>query len=208
MVKPFFSVEEARRVAFETPPATLGLQLHQWTAAGDLVRFKRGVYGFPGEVADKIALVPELYGPAYVSLESALHAYGLLPDVVFSVTLVTPRLTRRFTTPVGEFVFHHIKPTLFWGYDPQTLMGEREKVLVDYFYFNSARLTPARDFWREMRWQNLDQVNFRQARQIAKKFGSKKVTRLLESLAEFGSPNPKGVSPGEGSRSGRKHGRT
>jgi hypothetical protein len=135
---------------------------------------------------NKIEVARVIYGPAYVSLEYALHFYGLLPDVVFALTLVTPRITRDFKTPVGEFIYHKIRSDLFWGYDPTTLMGEREKVLIDYLYLYSGRLVPKVDFWESLRWQNLGEVDFKKAKLFAKKFNSKKVIHLMESLETYG----------------------
>lgn len=186
MQKPLFSVEEGRILGWDQAPKVLNLQLHQWAKAGELVRLKRGVYGFPELVKDKIDVARVLYGPAYVSLEYALHQYGLLPDVAFAVTLVTPKITRKFSTPFGLFVYRKIRQGLFWGYDPSTLLGEREKTLLDYFYLNGARLFAEDDFWETARWQNLDSIDFKKARAYARRFGEPKVLRLLDSLKTYG----------------------
>lgn len=188
MKKGVFTIEEARRIAWATNPKVLQVELHHWSKAGELVSLKRGIYGFPELIKDKMQIARVLYGPAYASLEYALHAYGLIPDVVFAITLVTTRLTRSFKTPYGEFTYRKIQPRLFWGYDPDTLMGEREKVLVDYCYLNSGRLIPNPDFWESQRWQNLDEVDFKKAAAFAKRFGSGKVLSLIQSLRDYGTP--------------------
>ena len=186
MQKPVFSVEEARRVAWKTSPAVFQLQLHHWTKNGELARIRRGIYGFPDLIKDKTEVARALYGPAYISLEYALNIYyDLIPDVAFGITLVTTRVTRKFSTPYGAFYYHKIRPDLFWGYDPATLQGEREKVLIDYLYFKRGRLIPKPDFWDSMRWQNLDEVDFTKAKRYAKRF-PKKVSRLIHSLEEYG----------------------
>ena len=185
MKKAIFSVEEARRIAWQTEPKTLKLQLHQWVRSGEIIRLKRGIFALPGEVRDKMEVARALYGPAYVSLEFALHAYGLLPDVPFTVTLVTPKTTRKIDTPVGQFVYHKIKEDLFWGYDPVTLMGEREKALIDYLYLYRRRLIPHVEFWDSLRWQNLREVNFTKARAYAGRCRVKKVLELTKSLEEY-----------------------
>lgn len=186
MQKPLFSVEEACLLGWEQSPAVLKLQLHQWAKTGDLVRLKRGVYGFPEQIKDKTDVARVLYGPAYVSLEYALHQYGLLPDVVFAFTLVGPKGTKKFLTPFGLFIYRKIRKDLFWGYDPITLMGEREKALVDYFYLNGAKLFPKADFWETGRWQNLETIDFEKARSYAHRSKEGKVLRLIESLEQYG----------------------
>lgn len=187
MEKNIFSKEEAQVVAFETPPTTLKLQLHQWVKAGDLIRLKRGLYAFSDSRLDKEEVARRLYSPCYISLEYALNLYGLIPDVPFSITLVTPKITRKFNTPYGQFVYHKIKSQAFFGYDPKTLIAEKEKTLLDYLYLNRQRLVPQTDFWRESRLQNLTEVNFNRAFEYAKKFGSEKLMALLRSVRDYAS---------------------
>lgn len=76
---------------------------------GKIVRLKRGQY----IVSDKISrelISPELianhiYGPSYVSMESALRFYGLIPEQVFSVRSMTTNRSRRFTNSIGIFEY-------------------------------------------------------------------------------------------------------
>jgi hypothetical protein len=44
-----------------------------------------------------------LYGPSYVSLESALAFYGLIPERVYAVRSVTFKRAKHFSTPLGYF---------------------------------------------------------------------------------------------------------
>lgn len=185
MKKNIFSKEEAQIVAFDTPPSTFKLQLHQWVKAGDLINLKRGLYVFSDSRVDKMEVARRLYSPSYISLEYALNLYGLIPDVPFSVTLVTPKITRKFNTPYGQFFYRKIKKEAFFAYDPQTLMAEKEKALVDYLYLNSGRFVPRADFWRELRLQNLNDINFDKASEYAEKFGSRKLITLLRSIKEY-----------------------
>lgn len=184
--KKVFNLQEAERVAWQTSRQTLRLQLHQWCRSGDLVRLKKGVYTFADDIPDTAEIIRILYPPAYISLETALHYHGFLPDVPFATTLISPRTSRRIHTPVGRFEIHHIKTTLFWGYDPDTLLAEREKALVDYCYLYSGRLLSKPDFWEEGRWQNLGDMNFKKAEEYAKRFDVKKVVNLIQSLGAYG----------------------
>ncbi len=185
MRKNVFTLAEARAVAFDTKPAVLKLELHQWMSAGDLIGVKRGVYAFADAPLDKIEIARALYAPAYVSLEYALNHYGLLPDVVFGVTLVTPKATRTFTTPRGLFIYRRIAQKLFFRFDPATLMGEREKCLLDYLYLNSAQFEPTARCWEELRLQNLSDIDFDKAFEHARAFQSKKLITLLGSIKDY-----------------------
>jgi len=74
---------------------------------GELVRLKRGVYLVSGDMHGKTfsreLVANHLYGPSYVSLESALAHHGLIPERVHVVRSMTTRRGRRFSTPLGVF---------------------------------------------------------------------------------------------------------
>lgn len=185
MPKAVFSWHEASRVAWTTSAGVLRLDLHNWVKRGELVRLKRGLYMVPNRNASKVDIARALYSPAYLSLEWALHHHGFLPDVVFTLTLVSNRGTRHFKTPLGEFMYHKIKSSLFFGYDSDTLLAEPEKALVDIFYIRGGSFVPKNSFWNEMRWQNLDKLDFTKAKKYAKASGVAKVIQLVESLHRY-----------------------
>lgn len=185
MKKSIFSKEEAQIVAFDTPPSTFKLQLHQWVKSGDLIRLKKGLYAFADAPLNKVEVARFLYSPCYVSLEYALNLYGIIPDVPFSMTLVTTKATREFNTPLGEFVYRKIKKEAFFGYDPETLMAEREKALLDFLYLNSRHFFPDPHFWRELRLENLATIDFDKAFNYAEKFGKTRLITLLKSVKEY-----------------------
>lgn len=192
MRKPVFRWEEAKIVAFETPPSVLKFQLHYWKKRGEIIPLKRGVYLFADRQAESAEMAQALYAPCYFSLEWALSYYGLIPDVAFSMTLMTTKTTRTFQTPIGHFIYHKIKQEAFLGYDPKTLMAEPEKALVDYLYLYRHHLVPKDDFWEELRFQNLDEISFPKAKKFAACFKSKKVLQLLESLKSYAKTSAMG----------------
>jgi len=185
MQKDIFSREEAQIVAFDTAPNTLKLQLHQWVKSGDLVTLKRGLYIFADKKVDKVEIARCLYSPCYISLEYALNMYGLIPDVPFAMTMVTPKATRKFNTVFGQFIYRNIKKEVFFGFDEETLIAEKEKALVDYLYLNSSHLVPSVIFWKELRLQNLDDFDFDRALYFAEKYNSLKLLSLLESVKNY-----------------------
>jgi hypothetical protein len=46
-----------------------------------------------------------LYGPSYVSLESALAYYGLIPERVYTMRSVCTKLHKQYDTPLGHFEY-------------------------------------------------------------------------------------------------------
>jgi len=76
---------------------------------GLIVRIKRGLYIVTQKVHNQeisIELVANhLYGPSYISLESALSYHGLIPERVYSVRSVCSKLHKEYETPLGHFEY-------------------------------------------------------------------------------------------------------
>lgn len=136
-----------------------GYQLSQWQRQGYIKKIKNGLYLFAeneGSVLPE-ALAGKIYSPSYISLEKALAFYGLIPEMVYGLTSVTPKTTRRFKNKFGAFIYRHIKPSLFFGYKEikndatAYLIAEPEKALLDYLYLNWIKDPAA---WDELRLNN------------------------------------------------------
>lgn len=133
-------------------------QLDRWEKQGYLQKIKQGFYAFPRQDINEIfqyLVANKIYRPSYISLEKAMKFYGFIPEEVFQITSVSTKKTVSFHTPVGEFGYRHIKPSLFWGYHiieknaSKILLAEPEKAVLDYLYLNPHWETVS-DF-REMR---------------------------------------------------------
>lgn len=87
-------------------------RIQRLIASQDIVRIRKGLYVF-AEPYRKQAIVREqlanlIYGPSYVSLETALSFHGLIPERVTTITSVTGGRSREFSTPFGVFAYHHL----------------------------------------------------------------------------------------------------
>lgn len=82
-----------------------------------IIRLKRGMYVANPQWSDKV-LVTELianhiYGPSYVSMESALRFYGLIPEMVFTTISLTTGTARTYCNEVGTFRYIHCSNQYF-----------------------------------------------------------------------------------------------
>jgi len=79
---------------------------------GVIIRVKKGLYVFGDKYRrypySKELLANLVYGPSYVSLDYALAYHGLIPERVEAMTSVTPSRSRRFSTPVGLFIYRQV----------------------------------------------------------------------------------------------------
>ena len=75
--------------------------------AGSLVRLKKGLFVVSsqasGQALSRELAANHLLGPSYVSLESALSFYGLIPERVYAVRSATFKRAKKFSTPIGNF---------------------------------------------------------------------------------------------------------
>ena len=79
---------------------------------GIVIRVKKGLYVFGDNYRrypySKELLANLVYGPSYVSLDYALAYHGLIPERVEALTSATPSRSRRFSTPVGLFIYRQV----------------------------------------------------------------------------------------------------
>lgn len=142
-----FTIADAAKYFFEEKPENLKVQLIRFVQKGYLKKIKRGIYCFDSRLIDELDLVDILYHPSYISLESALHYYDIIPDVPQAVTAVTPTTTKKIKTPWGIYYYKKIKPELFFGYkiiksrSSYLKIASKEKALLDYFYIRKIKKT-------------------------------------------------------------------
>lgn len=110
---------------------------------GKIIRIKRGLYVVSPQVSKQLLsvelLANHLYGPSYVSMESALRNYGLIPEQVFTVRSMTLNRSKKYKTSLGYFEYTTV-PAAYYpiGIVQQTagdgytyLMASPEKALSD-----------------------------------------------------------------------------
>ncbi|MCE7053940.1 MULTISPECIES: hypothetical protein [unclassified Algoriphagus] len=74
-----------------------------------LIGLKNGLY-VPGPkskllLPESLLIANHLWGPSYVSMESALSFWGLIPERVFETTSMTVKPTKTFKTELGRFSY-------------------------------------------------------------------------------------------------------
>lgn len=168
-------------------------QLSDWVRAGKLMQLRRGVYAFPppyiGEKPLRYVVADRLVRPSYVSLQSALSHYGLIPEHVATVTSVTTGRPNTLRNEFGRFLYRHIKIDLFFGFRYQRISQSQsafvatpEKALLDLIY-----LTPNGDdeaYIRALRLQNLDGLNADRLRRLVAEAALPKLARALTHLLD------------------------
>lgn len=91
---------------------------------GILVQLRRGLY-MTTHLVSKITPEPflianHLYGPGYISLDSALFHWGLIPERVFEISSVTPRKSKKIMVQNVVYSYTHL-PIAYYPVGIQSL---------------------------------------------------------------------------------------
>jgi predicted transcriptional regulator of viral defense system len=177
-------------------PADVQRQLSRWTAAGRLYQLRRGLYSlappYQRTRPHPFLIANRMVRGSYVSLQSALAHYGLIPEYAPLTTSVTTLRPQLHHTPLGAFDYRHVNPALFFGYRRMDLgqaqhafVALPEKALLDLIYLTPGGDAPA--CLRELRLQNLDRLDVALLRDFADRAGKPKLRRAVETVAELAS---------------------
>jgi hypothetical protein len=171
---------------------TLRRQMTEWCDKGSLIQLKRGMYTLPdNDRAVKFSrffLANQLYTPSYISLESALSYYNMIPEAVHTVTSVSPKKTQQFTNQYGLFQYHHIKPDLYGDYlvvkdefANTYFIASKERALIDFLYLRPRGLKSYDEsiFTENFRLQYCEDIDQEKLLQITSIFSQKKLLDLV-----------------------------
>lgn len=126
-------------------------KINHLSKKGLIKAIKQGVYLVNADLGlrpySKEILANLIYGPSYVSLETALSNFGFIPERVTTTTSICLGRGKSFTTPVGEFEYHHIKEELYpLGVQLKEVFkgvfcqyATPEKALLDFIYIKETK---------------------------------------------------------------------
>ena len=132
--------------------------------------------------------------PSYISCESALYYYNLIPEWVFLTTSVTTKKTTEYITNIWTFRYQKIANTLFFWFQIISRWGKtykiahKEKALLDFLYLK-PHIKTKKDIidLRIDRDEFLDGFNKKRWDVYLKQFNNKELKKranLLLSLLE------------------------
>lgn len=169
-------------------------QLGRWTKAGKVYQLRRGLYALAPpyqQVKPHPFLVSNhIVRPSYVSLQSALAYYGMIPEYVPMTTCVTSDRPHEFDTPLGKYRFRRITKERFFAFNlvdlgdgQEAYLAAPEKALLDLVY-----LQPGGDslsYLKSLRLQNLEGVDPVVLNEIAAKSNSPKMERASGNIIQI-----------------------
>lgn len=99
-----------------------------------LLQLKKGFYiagsAIKTPIPEKMSIANHLLGPSYVSMDSALSYYGLIPERVYETTSVTIKSARAFNTEIGVFSYEFL-PLPYYSFGIKSIsIGESQQILI------------------------------------------------------------------------------
>jgi predicted transcriptional regulator of viral defense system len=190
---PAFNLNDVRKL----DPSFHRQQLNYWHNQGYIQPLAGGYYLLANRVMDEMILLMvanKIYEPSYVSLESALAYYEIIPETVLGVTSISSRKTKQYHSAWGVFSYRSIKPQYMIGYQVientpgiKFKIAYLEKALLDYLYLNT-KIQSMADF-EGLRWNRnqlhdlLDHALFtKYVKLFDKRALENRVTQFLEYL--------------------------
>ena len=173
-------------------------QLDRWVKSGRIFQLRRGVYAvsppYRTDGPHPFLVANHLRKPSYVSLQSALSHYGMIPEFVPATTSVTTGRPEELQTPLGRFLFRHVKKSLFFGYakteisqGPPVFLASPEKALLDLLYLTPGSDSPA--YLEELRFEPTDHFDWQAFQKHAERIGGRKLNRTVKLILQMAGKN-------------------
>jgi hypothetical protein len=165
-------------------------------ACDEVLHLRRGLYCLAprylrGKI-DPLLLAQRVYGPSYVSLETALSYHGWIPEAVYTVTSSSIDRSREFATPIGQFSFTRVPQLVFYvqvqrmerSAGESFLLASPLKALADYVYVHRLDWRSSRPVVQSLRVdeRSLAVVDAASIDELLANYSSLRVRRFLKGL--------------------------
>ena len=125
-----------------------------------------------------------LRAPSYVSLEYVLSKANIIPEGVYTITSITTKSSRTYTSSAATFTFKNIKEELFFGFEIRSFRGKQVKIatppkaLFDFLYLKPRSSSKN----SRINWDALEKRQKTEFKEIVKRSKSKKMALIAAQL--------------------------
>ena len=172
-------------------------QLSRWVKSGRVYQLRRGLYAlappYQKVKPHPFLIANRLQRASYVSGQTALAFYGMIPDTAQATLSVTSGRPERLETRLGVFEFRRVKTELLAGYrmiglgqsqpKQQALVATPEKALLDLIYLQPKG--DSAEYLGELRLQNLERLDLDELRRQAETFNTPKLRRAVNVIMDL-----------------------
>ena len=113
--------------------------------------------------------------------------------MVPNITAITAKTTRTFSSDSVIYFYKHVRPELFFGYNPITveagkyLLAEPEKAILDYLYFHQNQFETESDMeeWRVNSLELKESIDVAKLKKYLASFKSPKMEKAINILIKY-----------------------
>ena len=172
-------------------PREIRRQLSRWSKAGRIHQLRRGLYVLASPYRKRYPhpffVANQMVRSSYVSCQSALSYYDMIPEYTPAIMSVTVRRPGIWTTELGRFEFKHIKSEFFHGYDMKELgdnqnvfIATPEKALLDLIYLVPGSYTKC--YLKELRLHFPEMFNLHTFQKLVEHTKSPKLQKAAKNI--------------------------
>jgi hypothetical protein len=165
-------------------------------AKKELIHVRRGLYclgvKFQKQGINPFTLAQLIYGPSYISLETALSYHGWIPEAVYAVTSVSSKVSKEFSTDIGLFSYIRIPQKELYagvqrvddGHGGFFFMASPIKALADYVYVHKQNWKDIHPVIESLRIEreDLQKTTAAEMDELLENYNSKRIKQFIEGL--------------------------
>ncbi|MHA1558456.1 MAG: type IV toxin-antitoxin system AbiEi family antitoxin domain-containing protein [Alphaproteobacteria bacterium] len=161
----------------------------------EIIRLKRGFYCLSSKYQrhgiNLFTLSQHLYGPSFVSLESALAFHGWIPEAVFTTTCVSQKQSHPLKTPLGNLDYKRVPLSIFYQGVNRIVeenniyfMATPWKALCDYVYVYKKKWTSLKPLVKNLRInpREIEQASKEELYDLKNNYRSRSVHRFIDGI--------------------------
>jgi predicted transcriptional regulator of viral defense system len=138
-----FSIKDIEKIY----PNFNKMNLVFWQKKKYIYKIRNGWYRFnkkPENETELYYIANKIYAPSYISFETAMNYYGIIPEAVFTIKSASTLKTQSFKNDLGFFKYSNLKEECFFGYKLISTenftfkIANIEKTILDFLYFSHS----------------------------------------------------------------------
>ena len=191
----FFTSENVATLFPESKDRRYGL-VRRAIASGEIVHIRRGLYclalKYQKKKVNLYALAQHIYGPSYISLESALSWHEWIPEAVYTITNSSLGKSKEFKTPLGVFSYSRVpQKVLYTGVEQLAdedgntfLLATPIKALADYVYVHKKDWSGMKPVTESLRVEldEFESITSEDLESLAENYASRRVRKFIKGL--------------------------
>lgn len=175
-------------------PADIRKQLSRWRRSGRIIQLRRGLYTlappYQKMKPHPFFVANRMVSGSYISLQSALSYYGMIPEYTAITISVTGHRPGIWKTSLGVFAFRHIQSAIFKGYslvdlgwNQKSFIASPEKALLDLIYLETDG--DSLEYLRSLRLQTVARFDPQAFLDLAAEMHLPKLVRAANRVVEI-----------------------